>query len=430
MGERTARLPLWARVAVPLVVVAVALVIGSGAFDAGSQTVAQRAAAIEANVRCPSCTDLSVAQSNATTAIAVRHQIESMVAAGRSTSAIDQVLVAEYGQTILLVPPDAGGVPLIWVVPLVLGRRRPGGRRRRLLAPEPRLRRAEGGSTRRMTVDGSPTVERTDQSTRDDRWYLADEREFLRRSLDDADREHEAGDLSDEDHAVLVARDAARLAEVEAELAALGPEPAAAAPSPVDPVPERRPLPLWRRVGIVVACLLIATGAGVLVVHFVQSRQPGQSSSGSVSLSQAQLIEQQLQQALALNNKGNTKGALELYNKVLAEDPSNPVALADAGYLQWNVGSAAHVAALVRIGRAEIETAVKDSPSYSQGHLFYGLVLENQDHNHAAAVAQFNDFLADGPPAGELAQAAPLVAGAYQGAGVPLPAAFSDAAKG
>ncbi len=281
-----------------------------------------------------------------------------------------------------------------------------------------------------MTVDGSPKVAGADQPARDDRWYLADEREFLRRSLDDADREHEAGDLSDEDHAVLVARDAARLAEVEAELAALGPEPATAPPPAVDPVPERRPLPLWRRMGIVVACLLIATGAGVLVVHFVQSRQPGQSSSGSVSLSQAQLIEQQLQQALVLNNKGNTKGALELYNKVLSEDPSNPVALADAGYLQWNVGTAAHVAALVRIGRAEIETAVKDSPTYSQAHLFYGLVLENQDHDHAAAVAQFNDFLADGPAAGEPAQVAPLVAGAYQGAGVPLPAAFSGAAKG
>ena len=114
-------MPLWARVATPLVVLALALVIGSGAFDSGSPTVAQRAAAIESNVRCPSCTDLSVAQSNATTAIAVRHQIESMVAAGRSTSEIDHVLVAEYGQTILLVPPDAGGVPLIWILPLVAG---------------------------------------------------------------------------------------------------------------------------------------------------------------------------------------------------------------------------------------------------------------------------------------------------------------------
>ncbi len=121
MAERTSRLPLWARVALPLVVLAVALVVGSGAFDSGSPTTAQRAAAIEATVRCPSCTDLSVAQSNATTAVAVRHQIESMVAAGRSTAEVDQVLVAEYGQTILLVPPDAGGVPVIWVVPLVLG---------------------------------------------------------------------------------------------------------------------------------------------------------------------------------------------------------------------------------------------------------------------------------------------------------------------
>jgi cytochrome c-type biogenesis protein CcmH/NrfF len=115
------RLPLWAKVALPLVVLAVALVIGSGAFDGAPESAAQRAAAIEADVRCPSCTDLSVAQSNASTAIAVRHQIESMVADGRSTADIEQVLVSEYGQAVLLVPPDAGGVPVIWIVPLVLG---------------------------------------------------------------------------------------------------------------------------------------------------------------------------------------------------------------------------------------------------------------------------------------------------------------------
>ena len=147
------------------------------------------------------------------------------------------------------------------------------------------------------------------------------------------------------------------------------------------------------------------------MAHFVQARQPGQASSGSVTLSQAQLIEQQLQQALTLNNRGNTKAALVLYDKVLSEDPSNPAALAYAGYLQWNVGSTAHVASLVRIGRAEIETSVKDSPTYYQGHLFYGLVLENQDHNDPAAVAQFNDFLADDPPPAEVPQVAPLVAG-------------------
>ncbi len=120
---------------------------------------------------------------------------------------------------------------------------------------------------------------------------------------------------------------------------------------------ERAPMPLWRKLGIVGSCLLIAVGAVILVVHSVQARQPGQASSGSVTLSQAQLIEQQLNQANTLNQQGSTKAALELYNKVLSEDPSNPAALAYAGFLQWNVGTTAQVASLVRIGRAEIETA-------------------------------------------------------------------------
>jgi tetratricopeptide (TPR) repeat protein len=302
-----------------------------------------------------------------------------------------------------------------------------------------------------MTVDGRPAVDPSEAPAHADRWYLEDQREFLRRSLEDADREHDAGDLSDEDHALLVARDTARLAEVERELAALadatvlpapgdGPDGAAnagdspAAGEPTEPgqteagAPDRRPFPVWRKAGIAVCCLLIVVGAVILVVHFVQARQPGQAESGSISLSQAQQIEQELQQALAYNNQGNTKAALELYNKVLSQDPSNPAALAYAGYLQWNVGSAAHVPSLVRIGRAEIQTAVKDSPTYDEGHLFYGLVLANQDRDFASAVAQFNQFLADDPPASAVAQAAPLVAPAYAALGQPLPNGFAAAA--
>ena len=231
----------------------------------------------------------------------------------------------------------------------------------------------------------------------------------------------------------------ARLAEVEGELAALDVAATASSTSAAtdgagrseragrsQPAQsERAPMPLWRKLGIVGSCLLIAVGAVILVVHSVQARQPGQASSGSVTVSQAQLIEQQLKQANTLNQQGSTKAALELYDKVLSEDPSNPAALAYAGFLQWNVGTTAHVASLVRIGRAEIETAIKDAPTYFQAHLFYGLVLANQDHNDAAAVAQFNDFLADGPPAAELPQAAPLVSGAYKAAGVALPSQFS-----
>jgi hypothetical protein len=279
-----------------------------------------------------------------------------------------------------------------------------------------------------MRTDESRETERAGRTPGEDRWYLADEREFLERSLADADREREAGDLSVEDHALLVARDRARLAEVDAKLVALD---AAASSSKVSrqrtgsAQGERSPMPWWRRLTIAGSCLLIALGLVILVVHFVQTRQPGQASSGSVSVSQAQLIEQQLQQADALNQQGSTKSALVLYNKVLAEDPSNPHALAYAGFLQWNVGSTASVPSLTRVGRAEIVTAIRKNPTYGQAHLFYGLVLENQDHNHAAAVEQFNDFLNDAPPASELTQAAPLVEGAYKSAGVPLPTQFS-----
>jgi tetratricopeptide (TPR) repeat protein len=278
-----------------------------------------------------------------------------------------------------------------------------------------------------MSLDESPRTEPREREPRDERWYLTDEREFLQRSLADADRERDAGDLSSEDHALLVGRDRSRLAEVEGEIAELDAASSAVrrAGRAQPPQCERAPMPLWRRLGIVGACLLIAAGGLILVVHFVQARQPGQASSGSVTVSQAQLIEQQLAQASTLNQQGSTKAALELYNKVLSEDPSNPAALAYAGFLQWNVGSTAQVASLVKIGRAEIETSIKDSPSYYQGHLFYGLVLENQDHNNAAAVTQFNDFLADGPPAAELPQALPLVSPAYKAAGVPVPADFS-----
>jgi tetratricopeptide (TPR) repeat protein len=275
------------------------------------------------------------------------------------------------------------------------------------------------------------------ESRPDERWFLTDQREFLRRSLEDAAREHEAGDLSDEDHAVLVARDSARLAEVEAELAALGPatgpvrppgaesaEPAEGVHAP-DGAVARAPMALWRKLAIVACCLLIVLGAGLLLTHFLQSAQPGQPLSGSVTQSQQQQIEQLLGEALQANNRGDVGTALNLYDQVLAEDPSDPNALAYAGYLQWNIGSKSHAANLVKIGRAEIERAVHVSPSNPEGHLFYGLVLANQDHNEAGAVEQFNDYLADGPPVAQTSKVSADVAPSYQAVGQPLPPAFS-----
>jgi len=78
-----------------------------GAFSGHAPTDQERAASLEAQIRCPSCEDLSVAQSSTSSAIAVRHQIAAMIAAGQSDQAIESSLVARYGGTILLKPPTA-----------------------------------------------------------------------------------------------------------------------------------------------------------------------------------------------------------------------------------------------------------------------------------------------------------------------------------
>jgi cytochrome c-type biogenesis protein CcmH len=111
---------LWVRIGVPLVIVAVALAIGSGVFSGKPETAAQRAARIESVVRCPSCIDVSVLQSQEATALAVRHEIARQVARGVSTADIEQTLVDQYGENILLEPPDSGGFAVIWIVPIVL----------------------------------------------------------------------------------------------------------------------------------------------------------------------------------------------------------------------------------------------------------------------------------------------------------------------
>ena len=294
-----------------------------------------------------------------------------------------------------------------------------------------------------MTADPSTSVRSAGDSSRDERWYLADEEDFLHRSLDDARREHEAGDLSDEDYDLLVARDSTRLVQVQAELAALGPagttadeDDAADEPAGADqPEPEastRPPMAWWRKLGIAASCLLIVAGVVILVVHFVQARQPGEASSGSISVPQAQQIEQQLSEANSLNNEGGTQNqeaALDLYNDVLGEDASDPDALAGAGWIMWNLGTSSHTAALTEDGRAEVTRSISVSPGYYQGHLYYGLILANEDHDNALAVVQFDEFLADNPPTSELAVVAPEVDPSYVAIGKPVPSDLAVSAS-
>ena len=110
---------LWSPLA--LVVVALAtLTVASGIFDAQPPSRATRVASLEATIKCPSCEGLSVAQSNAPSAVAVRQRIAREVRAGATNTEILDGLVATYGSTILLVPPTHGLTLVLWIWPVVV----------------------------------------------------------------------------------------------------------------------------------------------------------------------------------------------------------------------------------------------------------------------------------------------------------------------
>lgn len=108
---------VWAALAV---VVIVALVLGSGlGAGSGRPDAAQRIAQLDSVIGCPSCADLSVAESSAGTAVAIRQFVATQVHAGASSRAIEAAVEAGYGASIVLSPPTSGPDVLVWVLPLV-----------------------------------------------------------------------------------------------------------------------------------------------------------------------------------------------------------------------------------------------------------------------------------------------------------------------
>jgi len=129
------------RAAGPIFVCAVlfvTLLVGSGAFDTSHASAAARVAALERDVRCPDCLDLSIAQSSTEPSIALRREIVASVREGQSDREILATITQRYGTSILLLPPPGGLDTVLWVVPTalavgagallartLLGRRRP-----------------------------------------------------------------------------------------------------------------------------------------------------------------------------------------------------------------------------------------------------------------------------------------------------------------
>jgi len=107
------RMPL---LVVALAVLAIAVGLGMSLLPAAEPTSAsEQAAALAAELRCPDCQGLSVAESHTAAAQAIRDEIDAQLASGHSMEQVRASFVDRYGEWILLAPSS----PLPWLVPLI-----------------------------------------------------------------------------------------------------------------------------------------------------------------------------------------------------------------------------------------------------------------------------------------------------------------------
>ena len=107
------------RMALPVALAALLALGGLVAVEllrpAAAPSQAEQARHVAAELRCPDCQALSVAESETAAAVAIRRQIAELLASGQTPDQVRAYFVARYGDWILLAPSS----PLAWWVPPV-----------------------------------------------------------------------------------------------------------------------------------------------------------------------------------------------------------------------------------------------------------------------------------------------------------------------
>ncbi len=226
---------------------------------------------------------------------------------------------------------------------------------------------------------------------------LEEERRFLLDSLRDLEREHEKGEIAEGDYQSLRDDYTARAAEV---LRAIEANRAAARdPLAGDGVGDAglgdegeegdRPRARHSRSRKMVAWAVIAgivLVAGASVFALAGGRNPGQPLTGS----SASTPEQRVALAHRLESQGEAVEALKQYDAVLKEDPRNVEALTYRGWLL-------RLAGLTDQAQTALDQAIAIDPAFPDAHFFRGMLLFRDRDNPAAAVPEFEAYLASNP---------------------------------
>jgi tetratricopeptide (TPR) repeat protein len=273
-------------------------------------------------------------------------------------------------------------------------------------------------------------------------YELEEERDFLLKSLQDLEDEHRAGDVSDADYERLHDRYTARAAVVLRALGAIdgvsddgdrtastsGADPGAVPGRPAAPKRTIRAQPSIsgkvRKKSPLLVGGVICLVAGVtlaLIFSNTSARLPGNTASGGVNLSQGQQEQRELAQAATLEQQGQLTQALQLYQQVLTQDPDNPGALSEAGWLEFEAGVLGGDEKTLEQGESQEQSAVSTDPGLPSARAFLGSMYFVEGEM-AEAVVQYSQFLADKPTASEMSPFLPDIRKAFSKTKMPLPA--------
>lgn len=149
--------------------------VGTAALDAGPQSREARTQAVASTLRCPTCDNLSVADSPSPMARSMRSQIAGQLEQGRSPDEVREWFVDRYGPWVLLSPPGEGVGLLVWLVPavalplvggigvwLLRGRRTPSG----AVADVDTDALCRSWQTRQLEIPDTPAGERLEAALR------------------------------------------------------------------------------------------------------------------------------------------------------------------------------------------------------------------------------------------------------------------------
>lgn len=217
---------------------------------------------------------------------------------------------------------------------------------------------------------------------------LEEQRDFLLRSLRDLEREHDAGDLTDDDYEALRDDYTARAADA---LRALEDEQAAFEAAR----PERS---VGRTIAWVVVTAAFALVAGLAAASAMGARKAGESASGGVTVKQT---PSQRATECSTQMQSDPDGTFECFQDILEEDPNNPVALT---WSAWQLSlsadsfsepdrSNARALAAVRL-----DAAVEADPNYSYARAFRAVVAY-RNGRYADAQRYLEEFQERNPSA-------------------------------